>query len=253
MRSFVLPETSLSDFKRGITLPKNLTEDLAELCGIHIGDGYLGYRENVRDYRIQCFGYTIDDKEHYDLYIKQLWKKLFNVDLRLFSRKDNTYGFYIYSKSILFFFHNILEMPMGAKSKIIKIPNLIKETCTRGISKEMIACLRGIIDTDFYLVLNKGYPELGAWFASRDLVLDLFYYLKLLGLSPTIRLGVSYYNSSARKVLVRHQIRIRKSRDINFWFWAIETHNQKFYKRYYCFQRVLGTTIMPQSINAWQM
>jgi hypothetical protein len=213
-------------------LPKKLCPLLAEICGIHIGDGHLGFRKNKFEYLIQCTGNLNGDKPYYDNYIKKLWKQLFNLDVRFKERKDNTYELRVYSKVIAQFFNQFLEMPFGKKSRTINIPNLIKETCQESISEEMKSCLRGIIDTDFYFVLDRKSPELGAWFASRNLVLDLQQYFILFGLEPKIRLDVKYYNTSAKKNLIRHQLRIRKKRDIEKWFKEIGTSNPKIYKRY---------------------
>ena len=100
------------------------------------------------------------------------------------------------------------------------------------ISKEMKACIRGIIDNDFYFVLNKKTPELGAWFAGTNLVKTLNNCLSILGLNPKITLDNKYYNSSAKKELIRHRIRIWRKNDIKTWFEEIGTNNPKIYKRY---------------------
>ena len=146
--------------------------------------------------------------------------------------KDNTYEIRVYSKSIALFFNSFLGLPFGKKSRTIRIPKIIKGTCVGAVSDEMKACLRGIIDTDFYFVLDRKSPELGAWFASRDLIIDLNEYFSRLGLEPKIRLDVKYFNNSSQKFLIRHQIRIRKKKDIRLWFEIIGTNNPKLYKRY---------------------
>ena len=221
-----------SDIKKQIIFPTILFPQLAELCGIHIGDGHLGFRPNKSEYLIQCTGNLKDDKPYYDEHIKQLWKNVFNLNVKFRERKDNTYELRIYSKSLALFFNEFLELPFGEKSRTIFIPNVIKKTCKKEVSKEMISCIRGIIDTDFYLVKDRNYLELGAWFASRNLILDLQKYLEKIGLKPKIRLDVRYYNTSAKKYLIRHQLRVRKKEDLKRWFAVIGTNNPKIYKRY---------------------
>ncbi len=221
-----------SDIRKQIILPTTLFPQLAEICGIHIGDGHLGFRPNKSEYLIQCTGNLKDDKPYYDEHIKKLWKETFNLNVKFRERKDNTYELRIYSKSIALFFNKFLELPFGKKSRTISIPNVIKETCKRNVSKEMVSCIRGIIDTDFYLVKDRNYLELGAWFASRDLIIDLQQYLERMGFQPKVRLDVTYYNSSSKKYLIRHQLRIRKKEDLKRWFDLIGTNNPKIYKRY---------------------
>jgi hypothetical protein len=229
---------SKKDLLKKIKLPKKITPQLAELCGIHIGDGYLGHRPNKKEYLVQCTGNLKDDKAHYDLHIRKLWKKLFNLNVTFNERKDNTYELRVYSKAIALFFNEFLQLPFGKKSRTIRIPEIIKKTCSKKkVSDEMKACLRGIIDTDFYFVSDRGSPELGAWFASRNLIIDLFEYFKLLGLEPKIRLDVEYFNKSSNKMLIRHQIRVRRKQDIKKWFEIIETGNPKIYKRYLEFMK----------------
>lgn len=224
-------QLSVHDVKKNIRLPRVLNPNLAELIGIHIGDGYLGYRENKKEFLIQCMGNPKTEKEHYDKFMNSSWKEIFNIDLNLKNFNSGCYGFMVYSKAIGTFFNHVLEMPIGKKSHTIKIPNIIKNTCKESISDEMVACIRGIIDTDFYLNKDNYSFELGAYFASRNLVLDLNYYLKKLGMLPIIYLDQKYYNSSSNKMLVRHKIRIRKKKDLEFWANFIGSHNPKFYKR----------------------
>ena len=227
-----MDKLSKKDIQKNIKIPTKLTPLLAELCGIHIGDGYLGFRPIKNDYLIQCTGNLKDDKEYYDNRLREIWKNLFNVNPKFIERKDNTYDLRVYSKGISLFLNEFLNLPFGKKARIIKIPDIVKETCKDNISEEMKSCLRGIIDTDFYFVLDRKYPELGAWFASRDLILDLHEYLRKAGLKPRIRLDVKYFNTSSRKELTRHQIRIRRKKDIKRWFNEIGINNPKIYKRY---------------------
>jgi len=232
-QSFLVSDPFLRNQKR---IPNELSPLLCELCGVHIGDGHLGFREKKHEYLIQCTGNLKTDRDYYDIHLKRIWKELFNVDLKLKERKDNTYELRVYSKEIALFFNQKLGMPFGKKAKIIAIPKIIKDTCKGVISNEMKSCIRGIIDTDFYLVLDRKWIELGAWFASEQLVVDLHHYLTLFGIAPKIRLNLQYYNTSSQKYLVRHQIRIRRKDDIQRWFEEIGTNNPKIYKRYLKFR-----------------
>ncbi len=177
---------------------------------------------------IQWTGNLKDDKNYFDFHIKKIWKTVFNIDVKFRSRSDNTYELRVYSKKIAFFFNQFLELPFGPKNEIICIPKIIKDST----QENRISCIRGIIDTDFYLLNDRGYVNLGAWFASKKLILDLYDQFILLGFNPTIRTDVTYYNSSAKKQLLRHEIRIRKQKDVKLWFDLIGTNNPKLYKRF---------------------
>jgi len=222
---------SKKDIVKGIKLPNKLTPELAEIIGLHIGDGHLGYRANKKQFVLQLMGDPKTEKLHYDKYISKLWKKVFNLDVSLKDHPNKCYGFQIYSQVLGLFFNKILQMPIGKKSKTIRIPVLLKNTCKNGISKEMVACLRGIIDTDFYASRDRNTIELGAWFASRDLILDLKKYLNMLSINPTIRLNVKHHDADNRKNKFRHSIRIRKQGDIELYLKKIGSFNPKIYKK----------------------
>ena len=223
-------EFSKRDLQKSIKIPKKLTPDLAEIIGLHIGDGHLGYRRNKSEYLIQLLGNQKTERQHYDNYISNLWKSVFNVDLRLKNFPHNCYGFRVYSKVLGTFFNRVLGMPIGKKSKIIRILPIIKNTCKNGISPEMISCIRGIIDTDFFVNNDRGQIALGAWFASKNLVLDLHEYLQLVNMRPRLSLDVTYYNTSCNKYLTRHRIIIRKKADISQYVERIGSNNPKIKK-----------------------
>ena len=83
--NFDLSEIKFSkrDLEKGIKLPKKLTPNLAEIIGLHIGDGHLGYRIDKKQFVLQLMGDPKTEKLHYDKHIKKLWKKVFNIDVPL--------------------------------------------------------------------------------------------------------------------------------------------------------------------------
>lgn len=68
-------ELSRKDKEKGISLPTRITEDLAYICGVLIGDGHIHYRKEKGDYCIKCVGHPIDEKEFYDKTIVNLLEK----------------------------------------------------------------------------------------------------------------------------------------------------------------------------------
>lgn len=54
-----------------IRIPE-IDEDLAYLCGVLAGDGYIGIRKHKYDYSIDCGGNPNDEMEFYDKIIVPL-------------------------------------------------------------------------------------------------------------------------------------------------------------------------------------
>ena len=50
--------------------------NLAEICGIHAGDGYLRGGEGNSRWELDISG-SVEEKEYYDLHVKRLFEKVF--------------------------------------------------------------------------------------------------------------------------------------------------------------------------------
>tara|TARA_Y100000310_G_C20683153_1_gene817296 strand:+ start:325 stop:1080 length:756 start_codon:yes stop_codon:yes gene_type:complete len=119
-----------------------MSPELAEICGIHTGDGYLRIRERGKG-ELDISGH-LEEREYYDNYVIPLINKVFKLNLngRVFSR--GTYGFVLYNKRIAEFL-NGLGFPLGKKSKIVKVPELILKSKNKTLYAKF---LRGLFDTD---------------------------------------------------------------------------------------------------------
>src|SRR3989344_521493 len=131
-----------------------VTPELAEVCGIHAGDGYLRGGEKNR-WELDISG-NVEEKEYYDLHVKKLLKIIFGIKIhcRLFPAR-NTYGFVIRDKSIIKFMHD-LGFPYGAKSISVKIPNKIMSSNDSNLLSRF---LRGLFDTDGGVHFRKSYGK----------------------------------------------------------------------------------------------
>ena len=105
-------------------MESNKALEIAEICGIHAGDGYL--RNDGKRRELDISG-NIEEKEYYDKHIIPLFNKFFNIQSkgRYFPYR-NTYGFVIRDIKIIEFM-NKLGFPYGAKSLKVKVPSFILE------------------------------------------------------------------------------------------------------------------------------
>ncbi len=171
-------EKSNYDIKRGITFPEELTEDLAELIGIVVGDGHLSVIERS-NFMVKKFTQSAvyisgnkNEKEYLD-YVSILFKNLFNCDFSY--REDKRSDAVLltkYSKGIVNYLNQVCKIPIGKKSNIVKVPSIILNSS----NNIKYAFLRGLADTDFYVAFKKtknNYPVIRGSFKSIHIVKDL--------------------------------------------------------------------------------
>ena len=145
---------SKNDRGRGLNLPLEITEDLAEETGIHVGDGSMNFYNRHGLYSLE--GDLILDRDYFIKHIGPLFKKIYNLQVRLRERKcAGVFGFQIGSKGLINFKHKILGLPLGPKINI-EIPNAIR----KGNENILSAFIRGLFDTDGGVYLEKKYGKL---------------------------------------------------------------------------------------------
>ncbi len=179
---------SKKDIIKKIKLPKKLTPELAEEIGMQFGDGFLS--EKRYDYRLK--GNPKDEKEYYIYYIAPLFKKLYNVDLKL-KESYQTFGFELYSKAIWEFKTKVVCIKPGRKENIF-IPKKLK------VNNKEILCsfIRGLFDTDGSLCFKtkygyeRYYPEIGISLISKNLIKEVGEILQMLGFNPGIYFNKKY-------------------------------------------------------------
>lgn len=154
MRQLDLSSVNLSskDVLKGLRLPKVLSPDLAYVCGILAGDGSIYTRASKHDFVIKCVSNPLDEKPLYDDVLSGLFLKLFGLCLTMKMQDSNTtYGFVVYSRGLLQFFHKVIGLPCGKKYAELCIPSLFSSDKTL-----LAAFIRGVADTDFALLLKRG-------------------------------------------------------------------------------------------------
>lgn len=139
---------------------------LAEICGIHAGDGYL--RNDGKRRELDISG-ALYEKEYYDAYVVPLFEQVFGINIspKYFPAR-RTYGFVIYGKKIAEFMHS-LGFPYGNKTFSVSAPDFILRSKDPDI---IYAFIRGVFDTDGCLSFQLKYNR------------------KQLNTYPLIKLGV---------------------------------------------------------------
>ena len=171
-----------------IKIPKRITEELAEETGLHLGDGTMNFYKNKKRIKglFSLRGHIIDDREHYNTRIKELYKNIYNLDISLrSSKKTGVYGFQKWSDEIVNYKNKELGLPLGKKDTTLSIPKIF---LTKKSFK--IAVLRGIFDTDggVYLENKRGrdYPRLKISSTSKILIEQVLSILKELKIHATV-------------------------------------------------------------------
>ena len=193
-----------------------LSEDLAELLGILIGDGHLS------DYQVSITTNSLTDKQH-AIFVAGLIKKLFKKDGTIsFKKNQNAMDVVVSSKSLVEVL-NGLGMQKGNKIKNnLSVPSWIVLDCA--YEK---AFLRGLFDTDGCIYLDKHtirgklYKNLGWTVTSYadKLRIGIIEILERLEFGPT-------YQESQKSVF------LRRKKDIEKYFQDIGTHNDKHRDRF---------------------
>lgn len=172
---------------------------------------------------VSITGDPISDKEYYEKHLKNLFKKLYGLDVRL-RKWSRAYGFQICSKELLDF-KKKLGLPMGPKINI-RIPLWIRKD-----KKFMVACLRGIFDTDgtFYIEkkYGRGYPRIQIRSTSPKLIEDIAVGLKITGFNYG-----RWKEKEIRNWKASYAIAVRGNKTVEKWMEVIGTNNPKHLNKY---------------------
>ncbi len=153
--------------------PNKITEELAEETGWHIGDGSMNYYKKDKKMKgfYQLRGHIEDDKRHYLERIKPVFKSLYGIDISLREMPSTrVFGFQIWNDELVRFKQE-LGLPLGRKIEL-EVPKefFFKKEC-------LLACIRGIFDTDGCVYLEKKnhklYPRMQIVTISNNLAKQL--------------------------------------------------------------------------------
>lgn len=215
IRSHSLLKNSGFKILRQIRKP-DLSEELAELMGILIGDGHLS------GYQVIMTTNSVTDRQH-AIFVKNLIEKIFNLPVKITYRKyQNAMNVTASSKNLVEFIHS-LGMPQGDKIK----NNLEAPAWVMDNELYQKAFIRGLFDTDGcvyldkHIIRGKSYKHLGWTITSyagklREGIIEI---LRNLGFNPTYRVS-------------QKSVYLRRQKEIQEYFLNIGTSNQKHKERY---------------------
>ncbi len=225
-------EMSKNDLRRGLKLPNEMSEELAEDIGIMIGDGNINLHiDSLRtNYKLSVSGNALTDYSYFSKYVIKLKKKLYNIDFRPSIPKKRKVQIEVIarSKGLLHFYVDVIGLPLGKKT-FIEAPICIKNASSN-IKK---AFLRGYADTDGGIVLrnknknNFPYPLIKLSSSSKPLIQDVSNLLQELGLFHTVSYDLHSIHSKTRKESIINEIRLNGVEKVLSWSDLIGFSNQK--------------------------
>ncbi len=215
------------------------SKELAELFGILTGDGYIGQYQlpDRLVSSIEITGNKLKDFEYIKDFTSGIIRNLFNIVPRFYIRgSQNTVRLIVNSKEIVSFL-NEQGFPLGRKGNIIP-PKWITNK-----PKFFLKYIRGIFDTDGYLVLKnkegKRYPVIGISSISKPLLNSIKEFLNKLNISSYLGTRV-VNNERYKKQLIEHKLQISGERNICLFFNKIGTSNLRNKIKYREFNEIMG-------------
>ena len=208
--------------------------DMAELLGIHIGDGCISRTSRYAEYYLG--GDINEEVEYHKKWVEPLFNKkvmipILNKKIQYkFHPKVGVYGFYLFNEKVVKFFESF---GIKAGSKIdMGIPKDIMNDSQ--LSKRF---LRGLFDTDGTIYFDKNKyrkipkhnrPVIRLGTVSKNLIDDVFNILKNLGFHPRIK---KPYSGKRNKNPV-HTVLIYRVQDIQDFIDKIGFKNPKHYTKW---------------------
>ena len=216
------------DREKNIKIPAVLTTELAEDIGIHIGDGSL-YWSNQRKTSTEFDCSFHAEEKSYREYVLNLKKRLYNIPRFRTYQYGNELRLRFCSLAVATFYHEVLKFPIGKKSDIVGIPKLILNAKDHDI---LASCLRGIVDTDFYVRIKpNGYRQMYGYFSSKNLIEDLSILLKKLKIGHTTVFNAKKFDKRSNRNYKMHHIYISGHKRFNEYVAKAGFSNEKNIKK----------------------
>ena len=215
--------------QRGRRVIVRVDEEIAELIGIHLGDGCLSVTNTYQEYALS--GDLTEEREYYEKRVIPLFNRKIMVPLLGKPVKgkpdpsNGVYGFHVFKPEVVRFFCDLGFQP-GTKREAL-IPREIAKY--RALVKKV---LRGLFDTDGTLYFEKNYsvhqsrhkrPKIKLGTTSKKLALQVKIILEELGFKPMWK--KSYKGKRDQNPV--YSIVIHRKTDIQKWLNEIKFKNPK--------------------------
>lgn len=206
-----------------LKFPERMSEDLAEIFGVIVGDGYIKSKPNWWLF-IET---AAQERVYIDRHLIPLFNRVFGTKLkgRFFNRNgvNNTYGFYICSNPLV---NYLGEFGLNCYHNYIRVPEIIRESNDR---KLFASFIRGYFDTDgcisFYKpnkTLRHTYPRIQINSTSESLIKDYKRMVEFIGLKG------SYWKTKVfrKQKSVPHRYEIKGKGMLDKWMNVIGMANE---------------------------
>ena len=217
-----------------IKFPSKITPELAEETGWHIGDGSMNFYKNRKHIGglYQLRGHIEDDKQHYIIRIKPIFKRLYGMDINLREMPSTrVFGFQIWNNDLVKFKQS-LGLKIGPKLDLIIPPAFLK---SNGLKS---AVLRGIFDTDGCIYLEKKnrklYPRLQITTICKNLADQIGGVFNELGLRARVDNGGLNLRGNRKQSYI---VVIRGDEMIHKFMKTIKPNNPKHIAKYSLYQK----------------
>lgn len=148
---------SRHDIMRELRVPNELTTDLAEDVGYHIGDGYMkSYSDKWSIKYDFCYtGHVLEDNDYiFNIFLPRK-KALFNLKVcRIKKYNQNSISAWFKSKALFTFYRDVLKVQESPKINI-SVPKWVYSN-----KRFEAAFLRGLFDSDGCLSFLKKYKTI---------------------------------------------------------------------------------------------
>jgi len=225
-------EFSRKDIIKGTKIPTELSAELAEDVGYHIGDGYMKNitgKQGLRHGYLFCYsGHLIDDRDYIFNVLIPRKEKLFNlnkyrIDTRC-GRKSLDIRFD--SKAMYTFYRHSLQVQQSPKT------NITVPTWVFNSNGMKTAFLRGLLDADGCLKFlkkhknRKYYPMICYATQSKPLLEDVAHILTSLEIKYC-SFEESQFDKRNGKTYTKHVININGAKRLISWMKKVGFSNSK--------------------------
>lgn len=145
--------------------------------GLLLGDGCLIHTKKDNNRNTCLVQISFRHKEESEK-IKLLCQKMFNISSSIYNGKG-CFNLCIFSKPLVFILNKKYEIPIGKKYSSIKIPKII----LNGTSKNKIAFLKGVFDSDGNIYLHRNRKSVQLRQKSEKFLREIYELFKNVGIN----------------------------------------------------------------------